>query len=92
MKSELRSIEKNVAGLVFVKVGSVVLSVSDTLVISAFLGLWTLGVYNGYSIVITAVAGLIGVIQGALIPTIGNKIAMDSKKDCLHAFGILNFL
>lgn len=91
-RAELKDISKNVAGLVFVKVGSVVLTASDTLVVSAFLGLWTLGVYNGYSVLVTAAAGLMQGIQSAIIPTIGNKIALDSKESCWNAFEVLNLL
>lgn len=91
-KAELKLIGKNVLGLVFGKVGSVVLAASDTLVISAFLGLWILGVYNGYAVIVTAAAGLIQVVQTSLIPTIGNKIALDSKESCYRSFRILNFM
>ncbi len=47
-KEEFKSIEKKVGGLVFQKIRGIVLSSVDTIVISAFLGLIPLALYQNY--------------------------------------------
>lgn len=75
---EKNEIKKKVSGMVFQKIGNIILASADTIVISAFLGLKTLGIYNGYYCIITVLFGLLAVIQQALVPAIGNSIIVDS--------------
>ncbi|MCM1191192.1 MAG: oligosaccharide flippase family protein [Butyrivibrio sp.] len=79
-KDELGEIKKNVKGLIFQKIGNVVLQSADTIVISGFLGLAVLGVYNGYWMVILGLTGFINIIHQALVPSVGNSIVMESKE------------
>lgn len=79
-KQELKSIEKNVGGMVFQKIGNIVLTSVDTIVISAFLGLRILGIFNNYYYIITALNMFLGMICRVLIPAIGNSIACESKE------------
>ncbi len=88
-KGEIRN---KVAGLVVQKIGGIVLSSVDTIVISAFLGLRILGIYNGYYYVVTALVGFIGVIQNALIPSLGNSIVSESKEKNYQDFQKFHFL
>lgn len=85
-KNEQKEIEKKVGGMLFQKIGSIINSSADTIVISSFLGLRILGVYNGYYYVITALVGLIAVIQQSMIPAIGNSIVLDSVEKNLKDF------
>lgn len=79
-KEELKSIEKNVGGMVFQKIGNIVLTSVDTIVISAFLGLRILGIFNNYYYIITALNMFLGMICRVLIPAVGNSIACESKE------------
>lgn len=83
---EKKEIEKKVGGMLFQKIGNIVLQSADTLIISSFFGLKVLGVYNGYYYVITALFGFIGVIQQAMIPSIGNSVVTDSVDKNLKDF------
>lgn len=85
-KKEIKEIEKKVAGMLFQKIGSIILGSADTVVISAYLGLNVLGIYTGYYYVINALLGLTGVIQQAIIPSIGNSIITDTKEKNLKDF------
>lgn len=73
-------IQKKVSGLVFQKIGGIILTSADTIVISVFLGLHILGIYNGYYYVIAALTGFIGVIQTSMIPSLGNSVATENKE------------
>lgn len=89
---ERKEIQNKVYGLMFQKIGNIVLFSVDTVVISSFLGLETLGIYNGYYYVITALVGFIGVIQSAMIPSLGNSVVMESKEKNYYDFRKFHFL
>lgn len=88
----LESIKKNIGGLIFQRIGNIVLSSVDTIVISAFLGLRVLGIYNGYYYVISALMGFMSVIQQALIPSVGNSIVKESKEKNYNDFCRFHFM
>lgn len=85
-KEELKSIEKNVGGMVFQKIGNIVLTSVDTIVISAFLGLKILGIFNNYYYIITALNMFLGMICRVLIPAVGNSIACETKEKNYNDF------
>lgn len=91
-QEERKEIQTKVYGLMFQKIGGIVLFSVDTVVISSFLGLETLGIYNGYNYVITALVGFISVIQSAVIPSLGNSVALESKKKNYQDFSKFHFL
>ncbi len=84
--AEKKEIEKKVGGMLFQKIGNIVLQSADTLIISSFLGLKILGIYNGYYYVITTLFGFITVIQQAMIPSIGNSVVTDTVEKNLTDF------
>lgn len=85
-KSELNTIKKNVGGLIFQKIGNIVLGSVDTIVISGFLGLKVLGIYNNYYYIYTSLDTFLGMIRRALTPSVGNSIASESKEKNFHDF------
>lgn len=91
-KLEIKEIEKKIGGMLFQKIGSIILTSADTLVISAYLGLNILGVYTGYYYVINALFGISSVLQQAVIPSVGNSIITDSSDKNLCDFKKINFL
>lgn len=72
-------IKKKVRSLFFYRIGSIVLSSIDTIVISSFLGLAELGKYNNYYYIITAIFGFLEVYYSSLTAGIGNSIKLESK-------------
>ena len=77
-KGELKDIYKNVFALVGEKIGATVLLSTDTIVISAFLGLTAVACYNNYYMVISAVRNIVLVIFSSIRPSVGNSIATES--------------
>lgn len=90
--SLVASIKKNVGGLLFQRIGNIVLGSADTIVISSFLGLRILGIYNGYYLVISALMGIMAVIQSALVPSVGNSIVEEDKDKNYQDFCKFHFL
>ena len=90
-KYEIKSINRRVKDLFINKLGSVVVDSADTIVISAFLGLAVLAVYQNYFFVLTSVVGIIGIIFTSLNAGIGNSLVLDSKKKNYKDFEKISF-
>lgn len=89
---EIPGVKKQIVGLLMQKVGNVVLTSADSLVISSFLGLYILGKYNNYHFIFAALFGILSIIQTSLKPIVGNSIVLESKEKNLNDFYIANFI
>ncbi len=78
-KDKIREINRRIADLFTSKIGGVIYDSADTIVISAFLGLTVLAVYQNYFYILSAITGFIGVIFSACTAGIGNSIIVESK-------------
>lgn len=91
-EEEKNKIYKKVKALFYYKIGSVVLTSVDSVVISYYLGLTELGKYNSYYYVITALFGFFQIIQSSLVAGVGNSIELDSVEKNKKDFDKLNFV
>ena len=90
-KEKIRDINKRVRDLFTAKLGTVVVHSSDTIVISAFLGLTALTQYQNYYYM-TSVAGFMAIIYGSMTSIIGNSIVAESWQKNYRDFRILLFI
>lgn len=79
-KKTVNEIKKRVIALFGHKLGAVVTNSTDNLVISAFLGLSALAMYNNYYQIMTSLIGLFAIVNNSLIAGLGNSIVTDSIK------------
>lgn len=79
-KEMLKDIKKRIVGLMSYKIYGVVYFSVDAIIISAFLGLNLLALYNNYYVIITLFLSFLAVIQDSLTAGIGNKMALESKE------------
>lgn len=86
---ELKGIKKRIIGLLSFKIYGVVYTSVDTIVISSFLGLIPLAIYNNYFYVQTAIIGFLTIITASITAGIGNKMITNSKEDNYNDF--MNF-
>lgn len=91
-KKIVKDINQRVRDLFTSKLGSIIVNSADTLVISAFLGLSILGVYNNYYYILNAVLGFVTIIFTACTAGIGNSIIVDSEEKNLNDLNKLTFL
>ncbi len=81
-EKERKSIFSNVKALFTYKFASVILNGTDSIIISKYLGLVTLGLYSNYYLIINAIAQIISQVLNAFTSSIGNLIAKESiEKD-----------
>ena len=79
-KREIKIINHRIRDLFTSKIGSVVVDSADSIVISAFLGLTALAMYNNYYYIMSAIFGFIGIIFYACMAGIGNSIIVESNE------------
>ena len=79
-KEQTKVINHRIRDLFTSRLGMVVVTSADSIVISAFLGLTVLGIYNNYYYILSAVVGILTVIFRSVTAGIGNSIATESKE------------
>ena len=91
-KEEIKKINQRIKDLFTAKLGGVVVSSVDTIVISAFLGLTTLAIYQNYYFVMNSICGFISVIFNAITAGIGNSLMTESDEKNYNDFKKLTFI
>lgn len=88
----LDDIKKRVAGLAMNKIAYASRNAFDSVIVSSFLGLQLVAMYNNYYYIINAVAGLMRVFMSAILAGVGNSIETDTKEKNLHDLRTINFV
>lgn len=88
-RNTVKEINKKIRALFTAKLGFVIVNSVDTIVISAFLGLTALAVYQNYYFILTTIIGFISIIFGSCTAGIGNSLIAESK---IKNFGDLKLL
>ena len=78
--AEKKAINIRIKDLFTSKIGSIIYDSADTIVISSFLGLAVLAVYQNYFYILNAITSLIAVIFSACTAGIGNSIVVETKE------------
>lgn len=91
-KEMKEAIKKRITGLVSFKIYNVIFSTVDSLVISAFLGLVPLAMYNNYYYIQTAVIGFLAIFTSSITAGVGNKMVTNSKEDNYKDFKKFTFI
>lgn len=88
---KMKDIKVRVLALFGHKLGGVVVNSADNIVISAFLGLSTLAVYNNYYYIMNAIVGFLDIAYASMRSGVGNSISTESKAKNLNDFNFLVF-
>lgn len=91
-KQEKAEIFDKVKALVGHKIGGVVLNSLDSIVISAFLGIITVGIYGNYFYILTAVYGIIDIVYNAILASVGNALAVKNQNETYSLFMKVSFV
>ena len=85
-KKELRSFMLDVGSLVFYQAGSVLNSGTDNIIISAFVGVTTVGILSNYSLLIEGIRDLINYMFSSITSSIGNLNTIKDKNKKENVF------
>lgn len=89
---DLRSdIRTRVTGLMITKMSNVSRNAFDSIIVSALLGLATVGIYNNYFYIINSVSALLMILTIAIAAGIGNSIAEDAPEKNLQDMRVINY-
>lgn len=90
--SERRTITRRISDLFTLKLGSVIVSSSDTLVISYALGLRPLAIYQNYFYLVRAARSFITIINASVLAGIGNSMLTKSEEENYRDFRSFMFI
>lgn len=76
----IRGINCRIRDLFTSKIGAIIVNSADTIVISAFLGLTVLAVYQNYYFILTAIIGLVSIAYQAVTAGIGNSLITETNE------------
>lgn len=79
-KEKVGEINGRIRDLFTSKIGGIIYDSADTIVISSFLGLTALAIYQNYFYILNAITGLIAVVFSACTAGIGNSIVVETKE------------
>lgn len=91
-KEVTANINNRVRDLFTAKLGGVITNSADNIVISSFLGLTVLAIYNNYYYILSSVIGVITIIFTACIAGIGNSLVTESREKNYKDFKLFTFI
>lgn len=89
---EKKNIVQNVKALIMHKVGSTVVSNTSSILMSAFIGLSTVGIYSNYSMIITAIQTIINQMFTSITSSVGNLNTEDNVEKSHNVFWRIEFI
>jgi len=87
-----KTIYKNIGAMVAHKIGGVVRISTDNILISMYVGVYWVGLYSNYSLIIDIVDKFLGQIFSAVSASIGNLNAQESKEKSYQVFTTAYFI
>ena len=91
-KEEIKDLFKDCGALFVYKVNNVVVKSTDNLVISAFIGLATVGQYSNYFLFYTTINSLLNKLYTAVKASMGNLFATSRVEKQYKFFQVMNYL
>lgn len=88
----VKDIKQRVKDLFTSKLGGTIVNSADTVVISAFLGLTSLAIYQNYFYILSSVIGFVGIIYTSITAGVGNSMLTKSKEQNYKEFEIFTLL
>lgn len=88
----IKNINQRISDLFTSKVGGVVVNSADTVVISAFLGIEILAIYQNYFYILNSIIGFVSIIFSACTAGIGNSIIVETKEKNYNDLKVFSFL
>ncbi|NME83745.1 oligosaccharide flippase family protein [Clostridium sp. SM-530-WT-3G] len=91
-KEATKEINLRIKDLFTAKLGGVILNSADSVVISSFLGLTILAIYQNYYFIVTSIIGVVSIIFQSCTAGIGNSIIVETPEKNFNDFLKFDFL
>ena len=90
--SVTKGINQRIRDLFTAKLGSTIVNSADTIVISSFLGLTVLAIYQNYYFIMTSIVSMISIVFTSCLAGVGNSLITDSLEKNYRDFRIITLL
>lgn len=90
-RREKKKIYHDMGSLVFYRMGQVIINGTDSIVISAMVGVVTSGIYSNYILITTTVKNLLQQIFHAITASVGNLAAVETPERKLAVYNTVYF-
>ena len=91
-KAQVQDINHRIRDLFTSKLGNVIVNSADTVVVSAFLGLIMLAIYQNYYYILTSVIGFVGIVFQSCTAGIGNSVIVETEEKNFNDLKKFTFL
>ena len=91
-KEKIQSVYRHIKAMALHKFGAVFVSNTDNILISAFVGLGTVGLYSNYKMVLNSLKLALSYIYNAFTAGIGNLAATEPGEKVYQVYNCLNFV
>ena len=91
-EKEKKNLFSRIYAMALYKVSNAVGSATDNLIISSFISVVMVGIYNNYYLVIQTIQTILSEAFNAITASLGNKYVLDSKEHNEYTFRCLNLL
>ena len=85
-REEIKAIQQRIKDLFTAKLGGTIVNSADTIVISAFLGVKMLAIYQNYFYIISALMGIVSIVFSSVVAGSGNSVVSESKDKNFYDF------
>lgn len=85
-------INKRIRDLFTAKIGTVIVNSADTIVISAFLGLTMLAIYQNYYFILYSLISVVAIVFQSCTAGVGNSIIVETKEKNYNDLKVFTFL
>lgn len=92
LKCEIAAINQRIKDLFTAKLGGTIVNSVDTIVISAFLGLEVLAIYQNYFYIINAIIGLVAIVYTSITAGVGNSMLLKDLEQNYREFEVFTLL
>ena len=89
---EKARINQRIRDIFAAKLGGIIYGSADSIVISMFLGLKDLAVYDNYMYILNSIAGFISVVFTSVTASVGNSLVLETKEKNHQDFQTFNFI
>jgi len=86
------NVKKNVKAMFMHKIGYVLVNTVDSVIISAFVGVVSLGEYSNYTMILSSMVGVITLVFSSLTSVIGHMCAEEDKVTAIRYFEVFHLL
>ncbi len=90
-KNERKGIFKNVRALFLYKLASTVLNGTDNMIVTKVIALSSVGLVSNFTMIITAISAVVDQIPNAVVASVGNLNASESKEKKNQVFDVMFF-